>query len=291
MERTHSFVNGRGISFTGLLAFTLIATQTAPQTAAADEVAGKATLVVNAAEAGGATLSTGANIDVAASVRTGAGGAALMAMADGTELAVGEEAEFTLTDFVNAAGDAVGKFTLDVASGAMRFATGNLAKSAYTIRTPSAVAAVRGTIFSLYVTDAGETYLAVEEGTVVLRSKRGTKFTVPAGAAMYLNTRGEVDGTLFNPLTGSDVSELPRGDGPADQIRAMDQLLLAANAPVITATPRALGLPHAIDQGVIDPATLPPFATKTPAYGKARVGQGKGGEGGTGSGGTGGGGY
>lgn len=285
MERTHSLVHGRGISFTGLLAVTLLSI---PAAASAEE-AGRATLVVNQAEAGGANIAAGTGIDVSESVRTGSGSAALVAMADGTELAVGAESEFTLVDFINEASESVGKFTLEVTSGAMRFATGHLAKSAYTIRTPSAVAAVRGTIFSLYVTDAGETYLAVEEGTVVLRSKRGTKFTVPAGAAMYLNTRGEVDGTLFNPLTGSDVSDLPRGDGPADEIRAMDQILLAANAPAAAETPRALGLPHAIDQGIIDPATLPPFATKTPAYGKAKLGQGKGGEGGSGSGGGGGG--
>lgn len=284
MERTHSFVNGRGISFTGLLAATLIATSGA----ALAEDAGKATLVVNQAEAGGETLASGTAIDVAEPVRTGANGAALMAMADGTELAVGAESEFTLIDFINEASESVGRFTLEVTSGAMRFATGHLAKSAYTIRTPSAVAAVRGTIFSLYVTDAGETYLAVEEGTVVLRSKRGTKFTVPAGAAMYLNTRGEVDGTLFNPLTGSDVSDLPRGAAPANHIRAMDQALLAANAAAIAETPRALGLPHAIDQGVIDPATLPPFATKTPAYGKSKLGtQGRGGDSDSGGGGGG----
>jgi hypothetical protein len=274
MEHTHPNIGLRSISISGLLAFTLIATS-AP--AWSQDSAGAVTLVVNQAAAGsGQSLSTGGSVRADDTIRTGADSAALLAMADGTELAVGEEAEVTLEEFISQAGASIGKFTLDVAAGAMRFATGNMAKSAYTIRTPSAVAAVRGTIFSLYVTEGGETYIAVEEGTVVIRSRRGTKFTVPAGAAMYLNTRGEVDGSLFNPLGGSDLSGLPRGDGPTAAIRAMDQVLLAAapggQAP--EATPRALGLPVAIDQGVIDPAALPPFATKTPAYGKAKVGGG-----------------
>lgn len=268
MERTHTFVNGRGISFTGLLAFTLLAT---PLPALAEN-AGSVALVVNQAESGGKTLADGAGISTAETVRTGAGSAALLAMADGTELAVGPEAELTLEDFINQAGASVGKFTLEVVSGAMRFATGNLEKSAYTIRTPSAVAAVRGTIFSLYVTDIGETYIAVEEGTVVIRSRKGTKFTVPAGASMFLNKAGEVDGALFDPLQGSNLSGLPRGDGPTNAVRAMDSLLIGAANPDVAgkAAPRALGLPNAVEKGVIDPAALPPFATKTPAYGKSK---------------------
>lgn len=269
MERTHSFVNGRGISFTGLLAFTLLAT---PLPALAQD-AGSVALVVNQAESGGKPLADGTGISAADTVRTGAGSAALLAMADGTELAVGPESELTLEDFINQAGASVGKFTLDVVSGAMRFATGTMDKSAYTIRTPSAVAAVRGTIFSIYVTDVGETYIAVEEGTVVLRSRKGTKFTVPAGASMFLNKAGEVDGALFDPLQGSDLSGLPKGDGPNSAVRAMDSILASAANPEVAGkvAPRALGLPNAINKGVIDPTALPPFATKTPAYGKSKL--------------------
>lgn len=274
MEHTHPNIGRRSISISGLLAITLSLTSVP---AWAQDNAGAVTLVVNQAAAGssGQALAAGASIGAADTIRTGTDSAALLAMADGTELAVGEEAEFTLEDFISQTGASIGKFTLDVAAGAMRFATGNMSKSAYTIRTPSAVAAVRGTIFSLYVTDKGETYIAVEEGTVVIRSRRGTKFTVPAGASMFLNTQGEVDGALFNPLGGADLSNLPRGADPTAAIRAMDRTLLDA-APKegqgIAATPRALGLPVAIDQGVIDPSTLPPFATKTPAYGKSKYG-------------------
>lgn len=273
MEHSHPNIGCRSISISGLLAITLSLTS-AP--AWSQDGAGAVTLVVNQAATGsGQSLDTGASVSAADTIRTGADSAALLAMADGTELAVGEEAEFTLEDFISQAGDSIGKFTLEVASGAMRFATGNMSKSAYTIRTPSAVAAVRGTIFSLYVTDKGETYIAVEEGTVVIRSRRGTKFTVPAGASMFLNTRGEVDGALFNPLGGADLSGLPRGADPTAALRAMDQALLAA-APQgqgLTTTPRALGLPIAIKQGIIDPSSLPPFATKTPAYGKSKYGE------------------
>ena len=269
MERAHTHVNGRGISFTGLLAFTLLAT---PLSALAEDV-GSVALVVNQAESGGKALADGAGISTADTVRTGAGSAALLAMADGTELAVGPQSELTLEDFINQAGASIGKFTLDVVSGAMRFATGTMDKSAYTIRTPSAVAAVRGTIFSIYVTDLGETYIAVEEGTVVLRSRKGTKFTVPAGASMFLNKAGEVDGALFDPLQGSDLSGLPKGDGPTDAVRTMDSILLGSANPEVAGkvVPRALGLPNAIEKGIIDPSALPPFATKTPAYGKSKL--------------------
>jgi hypothetical protein len=271
MEHTHPVISRRGISFTGLLAITLMSTSLPALGQEAGGAAGAVAVVVNQAEADGQSLDVGAGIGTAETVRTGSGSAALLAMADGTELAVGAETELTLLDFINQAAAGAGKFTLDVASGAMRFATGNLSKSAYTIRTPSAVAAVRGTIFTLYVTDIGQTYIAVEEGTVVIRSRKGNKFTVPAGASMFLNKNGEVEGALFNPLAGADLSGLPGGNDPTARIRAMDQTLLAAQ-PAAGTTPRALGLPNAIEQGVIDPATLPPFATKTPAYGKSKLG-------------------
>lgn len=260
----------RSISISGLLALTLLAF-TSP--VLADGPAGAATLVVNKASTGGGQLDAGGTVQPADTIRTGAGSAALLAMADGTELAVGEEAELTLLDFIGQAAGSIGKFTLEVTSGAVRFATGSLAKPAYTIRTPSAVAAVRGTIFSMYVTDAGETYIAVEEGIVEIRSRRGTKFTVPAGAAMFLNTRGEVDGSLFNPMAGADLSGLPRGAAPTEALRRMDRTLQAATVvPGQPATPRALGLTAAIEAGVINAEDLPPLANKTPAYGKSKYG-------------------
>lgn len=238
--------------------------------------AGTATVVVDnvvrESSDGAQPLAASGWLQPADTIRTGSGSAAMLAMEDGTELAVGPETALTLEDFVNEAAGSAGKFVLDMAAGAMRFATGGMSKSAYTIRTPSAVAAVRGTIFTLYVTPVGETYVAVEEGTLVIRNKRGTKFTVPAGASMFLNTKGEVDGALFDPLQGTDLSGLPKGDGPNAAVRAMDNLL---QQPAALATPRALGLPTAIDQGAIDPATLPPFATKTPAYGKSKYGDKK----------------
>ncbi|TDQ80928.1 FecR family protein [Dongia mobilis] len=274
MMNAHTHNTGRcSISISGLLALTVLSF-TSP--VLADGPAGAATLVVNNASAGDGQLEPGGGVNAADTIRTGAGSAALLAMADGTELALGEEAELTVLDFVGQAADSIGKFTLEVTSGAVRFATGSFAKPAYTIRTPSAVAAVRGTIFSMYVTDIGETYIAVEEGSVEIRSRRGTKFTVPAGAAMFLNTRGDVDGSLFNPLAGADLSALPRGAVPTDAIRRMDRTLLAATSvPGQPATPRALGLPAAIEAGVIKAEDLPPFATKTPAYGKSKYGTDK----------------
>jgi FecR protein len=251
--------------------------------AAAQDAAGRVTVLVQsvvAQDASGARNLAASDVVRAGDViRTGPDSAATLSLADGTELAVGPDSEISLTEYAYDAAANAGKFVLEVTAGAMRFATGSMPKPSYQIRTPSVVTAVRGSIIAVYVTQRGTTYLATEEGSVHVTGRQNAQYTVPAGASLFFNTSGQADGALFNPLKGADLSGLPRGDGPTQELREMDRLLKAASAGSDPASlsPRALGLPFAISQGLIDPAALPPFAAKTPVYNKLKSERDKGG--------------
>jgi hypothetical protein len=115
--------------------------------------------------------------------------AAVIQFVDGTELAIGEQARVRLDDFVFDAG-AAGKLDLSLEFGALRFSTGSMPKPAYTISTPSATLAVRGTEFDLAVDGDGATYLAVRHGAVEIRGANGESRQVGAGRTVTISSGG-----------------------------------------------------------------------------------------------------
>ncbi len=115
--------------------------------------------------------------------------AAALRLIDGTELAMGENAELRLDDFVLSDGlDA--NLTLRVSRGALRFVTGSMPKPAYRINTPTASLTVRGTVFNLAVGDDGASYLAVDSGAVRVTTAGGQSVDVAAGQSIGIDATG-----------------------------------------------------------------------------------------------------
>lgn len=142
--------------------------------------------------------------------------AAVLALADGTELAMGENAQVRLDDFVLGDG-AEARLSLSLDLGALRFATGNMPKPAYAIRTPQATLAVRGTVFDLAVGEDGAAYVAVQEGEVTVTTATGQSIDVPAGQSLAIDALGVAD--LPRPAALAPVGPLPA------KLAAMDQTL------------------------------------------------------------------
>ena len=67
--------------------------------------------------------------------------------------------------------------------GAFRFITGLSSKGNYELRTPSAVISVRGTVFDVYVDQAGGTWLLLLEGSVRVSQTRQTSVPMSSSAA------------------------------------------------------------------------------------------------------------
>jgi hypothetical protein len=91
---------------------------------------------------------------------TGAVGEAQIRFSDNTKLVVGPDSSLVIDAFVFNADNSASQVTINAVRGAFRFLTGNSAKDAYAINTPTATIAVRGTEFDLDVDQGGATYVA-----------------------------------------------------------------------------------------------------------------------------------
>lgn len=161
-------------------------------------------------------------------ISTARDSAAAIALVDGTELAMGENAVVRLDEFVLGGGPEA-SLSLRLGRGALRFVTGAMPKPAYRLSTPTASLTVRGTTFSLAVSDDGDTYLAVEEGAVTVATIGGQRVDVGAGESLEISAAGiaglprptmpapvgtlagliaDMDLTLAQHIAGLDATEL-----------------------------------------------------------------------------------
>ena len=133
-------------------------------------------------------------------VRTAAGARLRLTFRDGTAVSLGPEATFRVTEA--AAGASRPSIAVQLTSGAMRFVTGGLPDSSYTVRTRVAVAAVRGTDVMVRITEGCEFFVvkgsvavshqgSAAPGEVVLTDGLGTE--VRTGRAPAAATRWEPD--------------------------------------------------------------------------------------------------
>ena len=98
-------------------------------------------------------------------VRTNTDSNAKLVLNDSTSLSIGPSSSIKLDRFVYAGPSQPGKIALNFAKGALLFATGNAAKEAYSITTPTAALGVRGTILKIASTPS-KTIVDLVEGAV-----------------------------------------------------------------------------------------------------------------------------
>jgi len=96
------------------------------------------------------TLVVGADISVGERIVTGPTGKVQLLFTDQTHLVVGPGSSLLIESYLMN-GSATDRFVVNALAGTFRFVTGNGPKSAYTIKTPSAAIAIRGTGFDLNV--------------------------------------------------------------------------------------------------------------------------------------------
>jgi ferric-dicitrate binding protein FerR (iron transport regulator) len=188
-------------------------------------------------------------------ISTAGDSAAAIALIDGTELAMGENARVRLDEFVLSDGPDA-SLSLQVDRGALRFVTGAMPKPAYRISTPSASLAVRGTVFDLAVGDDGTAYLAVDSGAVTVTTASGQSVDVAAGQSLGIDAAG---------IAGRPQprSALPAGS-LAGMIRDMDQTLAehlagldAASLPDLAVLGPSRALARDLGPRDLDPRDLP----------------------------------
>lgn len=123
------------------------------------------------------------------SIAAGDRSAARANLIDGTILTVGANSKLTLDEFVLADGGAKPAVVTRLAQGVLRFVTGTMPKDAYSIRTATAIAGVRGTVFDLLIEPDGATDIYVEEGSVLFSNLAGASVTVTPGLASRVDAQ------------------------------------------------------------------------------------------------------
>lgn len=141
----------------------LVAAQPA---AMAEPRIGTAVRIVKDVTADARALLTGDGVNQNETVEVKADSLGELKLDDNTKLALGPGARLRLDKFVYDPAKADGEIAVSLVKGAFRFVTGNAAKKDYRIRTPNAAISVRGTVFDIYIDDAGVEYLLLQQGSI-----------------------------------------------------------------------------------------------------------------------------
>ncbi|HRO50449.1 MAG TPA: FecR domain-containing protein [Hyphomicrobium sp.] len=161
------------LSFT--FSFALVATS-APAVSS-EPVVGETLVVVNLVTAAfnrdTRSLTAGDRVHQNEIIEVGLDARSEIELEDDTKLALGPGSRLTLDKFVYDPEKSKGSIVLDLVKGTFRFVTGVAEKPTYLIKTPAAAITVRGTIFDVYVEEAGFAWLLLHEGAVQVCNMRG----------------------------------------------------------------------------------------------------------------------
>ncbi len=127
-------------------------------------------------------------------ITTGDASSAQLLFRDETSLTLGANAELTLDRFVYNPASKTGDIAISVTKGAFRFITGSADPRGYKINTPVASIGIRGTIIEAYLDAAGNLFIVVVEGTILVTTADGQTITVEAGEFLSVSATGGVTG-------------------------------------------------------------------------------------------------
>lgn len=123
----------------------------------------------------GQTLTLRKGMDVASGdmITTNRSGVVQLVFNDETKIAVGPNAKMVLDVSMLRGNRKAKSFAVQALGGSFRFISGNSKKRAYSIKTPTATMAVRGTTFDIWVPSGEQSAMLVLEGAVQMCSLSG----------------------------------------------------------------------------------------------------------------------
>lgn len=110
-------------------------------------------------------LIVGADVSVGETIVTGPAGQVQIVFDDDTRLVVGPRSALLIETYLMASGNTAQQLTINALGGSFRFITGNSPKPAYSIKTPTAAIAVRGTEFDI-IAEPASTRVMLYEGAL-----------------------------------------------------------------------------------------------------------------------------
>ena len=219
----------------------------APAAPAAAKGIGVASAVVNQVTGsyGGTNrpLSVGSAVFANERIRTSEASSAQFLLLDKTSLSIGPNADLALDRFIYDPDGNSGSVVVKATQGALRFITGALNPTHYTINTPVATLGIRGTILDILIsgnpTDGYTLTVILVEGAanITLASGQVLNLTTP-GTAYVVSSNGDVqgpvqwDGTIVSAAGGATFplygwhfqGETPPGGLPPPGLGSIDDL-------------------------------------------------------------------
>jgi hypothetical protein len=105
---------------------------------------------------------------------------------DDSQLSIGPIAQVKLDTFVYNPNPTAGGVAISFVKGAFRFTSGHFGKENYSIQTPAASIAVRGTAFTVAILQDGGEFISVESGTIFVTCHQGITVALNAGQMTYI---------------------------------------------------------------------------------------------------------
>ncbi len=207
-------------------------------------------------------------------IRTAADSSSVLVFLDKSSMAIGPQSEVRLDEFVFKSSS--GPRTVDTVKGFFRFISGTGADAHdYSVRTPHATIAVRGTTFDVRVTEAGTT-VVLHDGAVDVCSAGECRSLVP-GQSVETRNKGKGMGDV-RPTRPTDwtYGEAPKEQRAAleasrvamDRIAAANGVRTVASAKAAAAAAASASLAKA--GPVAPPAAAPVQADSAPPVPAAR---------------------
>jgi hypothetical protein len=148
-------------------------------------------------------LEVGADVSVGELIVTGSAGQVQIVFDDDTRLVVGPHSALLIETYLMASSNTAQQLTINALGGSFRFITGNSPKPAYSINTPTAAIAVRGTEFDI-IAEPDNTKIMLYEGALQICNPDGTCQEVTRRCEVATSSRDEV--SLF---VRNDPQRLP----------------------------------------------------------------------------------
>lgn len=153
-------------------------------------------------------------------ISTNRTGVVQLLFVDETKIAVGPNAQMILDVSMLRGNRKAKNFTVQALGGSFRFISGKSRKRAYSIKTPSATMAVRGTTFDMWITSQQQSAMLVLEGTVQMCGRRGSCRSASRQCSMFATNSG---GQVGRPADQAQYDKALKGGFPF--VRSQQNLL------------------------------------------------------------------
>ena len=124
-------------------------------------------------------------------LETSKAGGMKLKLADGSRLDLGADSKLLIVAYVYAPEQSIANAVVSVPAGSVHYVTGAMPKGHTTIYTPTATMVLNGTDITVDVNERGNTHIAVDDGSITLRSRTtGQEMVYRAGQSVDITPAG-----------------------------------------------------------------------------------------------------